>query len=517
MQPWRKQHMKKSHSLTPEQFEYIVTQCDAVLTEHESVFSIVGIAWLNVLHSHPSIQERYVHVFHKRNAGELFRDVVKGTGILLADITLSFVTIFKKRDSENLPLKTNVLFISHLLNAKTPKDAPDFYFQDLPVYLQQRGYHTAIGLMNHVKGFTGWQARGKHLQNEPEKFVLPRRLHFRAELLLLGRCLKTAGFFFKQYLREKEPLKKSFLLELSGNTLSPHTLRAYRLFESISAFVQNTNTQVIALTWEGHSWEKMVCHAARTAGRKIRSIGYQHTILYPSSHSVKRSVGAAFDPDIILTVGSVTRDILRSSDCLDKINIQVYGSPRITTARGERIQRQIQNGCLVAPDGLVNECIILFTFAIEAAQLMPGTDFIFRTHPAINFSDLQEQETKLRDLPQNVIISTNKEINDDFKQCSWLLYRVSSVSFFAVLEGLRPVYLRIENEIVNDVLYELNSWRKHISNAGELVSIIDKDEHSSDEEIYAESEDAYRFCRAYMVPYDKHVFEQCIAGEMING
>jgi hypothetical protein len=510
--------MKKSYSLTPKQFEYIVEQCDAVLAKHKSVFSIVGIAWLNVLHSHPSIQERYVHVFYKRSIAALIGVIIKGTGIILKNIFLSFVSIFgKKGNWKKLPVETDILFVSHLLNAQTPQEAPDFYFQDLPEYLQKRGYHTAIGLMNHVKGFKGWDTGKIQPQELPEKFLLPDRLDLRAELLMIGRCLKTTLFFLKQYLKEKEPLKRSFLLELTGNSLSPHTLRAYREYEIISTILNYTNTKVVALTWEGHSWEKMICHAAKTTNRKIQCIGYQHTILYPSSHSLKRSVGCTYDPDIILTVGAVTQEILSSSPDLAKIKIQAYGSPRLHREHAGRIKKQIQNGCLVAPDGVFNECIILFTFSLEAARLMPGTDFIFRTHPAINFSDLQAQDSRLRDLPSNVIISSNKNIDDDFKRCSWLLYRVSSVSFFAVLEGLRPIYLGIPGEIVNDVLYALDNWRKHIANPQGLMQIIDNDKCAANEELYAESEEAYRFCKAYMLPYDKHIFEQCISREIANG
>jgi hypothetical protein len=47
------------------------------------------------------------------------------------------------------------------------------------------------------------------------------------------------------------------------------------------------------------------------------------------------------------------------------------------------------------------------------------------------------------------------------------------------MAGLRPVYLQVENEIPNDVLYALNSWRKHISKPGELVEVINNDKHIS--------------------------------------
>jgi hypothetical protein len=510
--------LKKTYPLTQTQFEYIVEQCDAVLTKHRAEFAIAGIAWLNVLHSHPSIQSRYVHVFHKRNTGELISAIIRGTGVLVTNIISSFISIFKKTAAyKNIPTETDVLFISHLLNTTTPKNAPDFYFQDLPAYLQKKNYHTAIGLMNHVKGFTGWKTDNALSTKQPVKFLLPAQLDFGAELALIRRSIKTAFIFFKQYLKEKDALKKSFLLELTGNTLSAHTLRAYRLYEMVKYLAEHTNIKVIALTWEGHSWERMVCNAAKTAGRKITSIGYQHTILFPSSHALKKSVGSAFDPDIILTVGTVTRDILKASPDLQHVIIKEYGSPRLTGKQNDAVNKQIQNGCLVAPEGLVNECLILFTFAIEAARLLPGTDFIFRTHPSISFQALQAENDRLQNLPPNIIISSNKNIDDDFKRCSWLLYRNSSVSFFAILAGLRPIYLGVENEISNDVLYALNSWRLHVSIPEEMIAIIEKDKQASEDERNTEREQAYRFSQAYMMPYDVAIFENCISGKLIHG
>jgi hypothetical protein len=510
--------MKRPLSLTQNQFDYIVAQCDAILEKHASDFSIAGNAWLNVLHSHPSIQERYVHVFHKRTTAGLIKDVLRGVGVLVTDLFISFGSLFKKKgDWKKIAPETEVIFISHLVNASIPKNAPDFYFQTLPAYLQQKGYHVAVGLMNHVEKFAGWKDEPGPSNKDPEKFVLPLRLDLRSELLVMGRCMRTALFFFKQYLKEKEPLKKSFLRELSGNTLSAHTLRAYRLYETLAFIIKRTNIKTMAFTWEGHSWERMACHAAKTAPHKILAIGYQHTVLFPSSYAIKKSRGTTYDPDVILTVGSVTKDILATSPGLENVVVKEYGSPRLTEESAYTSVGPIQKACLVTPEGLVNECIALFSFAVSAARLMPETDFIFRTHPMINFADLQKEETALQDLPVNVIISSNKNIDDDFKRSSWLLYRNSSVSFFAVLAGLRPLYLQIGNEISNDVLYGLNSWRKNISTANELIKIVNADGNISPEERNREREDAYSFSKKYMVPYNVAVFEECIKEEMMHG
>ena len=503
-------------SLTPDQFTYIIAECDAVLAKYPADIVINGNAWLQVLHSHPSIQDRYVDVFYPKNTAVVLINICRRTALLASDLFLSLSGLFShKADFQKLPAETDIVFISHLLNAEMPVDQPDFYFQELPGHLQQSGHQVAIGLMNHVKGFSGKKLKKIVTENQPRKFLLPQRLGFRDELQLLFQSLAKTVLFFKAYLREKNSLKKSFLFELTASTLSPHTLRALRLYRMMQYLTDHTGIKVVALTWEGHSWEKMICCATKTANRKITCVGYQHTILFPSSYALKKAQRPFFAPDIILTVGAVTQSILQQSPDLKGVKIMAYGSPRLKAGDESVLHTQLQNACLVAPEGLVNECLILFPFAVAVARLIPDVQFIFRTHPSIRFADLVALDTRLQNLPDNVTISAQKNINDDFALSSWLLYRNSSVSFFAIQAGLRPVYVSVAGEISNDVLYELKSWRLIISDPVEMTGIVTQDRKSTAISRSAERAEALAYSKAYMQPYQTAVFDACMV-EVLN-
>lgn len=499
--------MRKSYKLTQDQFEYIVEQADAILRKHASNISIVGIAWLHVLNSHPANQVKYVYVFNKKKSFKRCKDFFFRFTVIMADLLLSLFSFLKKSKYKNLSADIQVLFISHIVNPKATKKDHDFYFQELPDYLELRKYHTAIALMNHTKVFKGWEGSES---DTPVKFLIPRRMGFLSELSLLARSLSTAFFFLKQSFSEKDQLKKSFLLELVGNVFSVDTMRAFRIYETVKWITENTTINIVALTWEGHSWERLVCHAAKTANRKILCIGYQHTILFPSSHALKRSFDDAYDPDIILTVGSVTKDIMESSLRSHHILVREYGSPRMAVRKLYQPDKPLQNACLIAPEGLVEESIRLFSFGIEMAKLMPETNFVFRTYPALDFEDLQVLDERLQNLPTNIIISSFKKIEDDFNRTNWLLYRSSSVSFFATLSGLRPVYLQMEDELSIDPLYALQSWRLQVTKPDDMVSIINKDKQTSLADKKLERQDAIIFCETYMTPYNMPVFEQCL-------
>jgi hypothetical protein len=499
--------MKRSYKLTQDQFDYIIEQADAVLKKYENNISVSGIAWLHVLNSHPANQVKYVHVFNKRNFAGSVSVFLSTAFRVVGDI---FLSIFSFNGENRIEPDTDVLIISHLVNASAKKDDPDFYFNELPEHLQSKGYQTTVALLNHTRGFKGWSSTN----TKPVKFFIPRRLSFTREIGLLIQSLKAAIFFLKQAFSENDPIKRSFLFELSLNVFSVDTLRAFRIYGIVTKAISSTNVHTLILTWEGHSWERLLCYAANTAARKITSIGYQHTILFPSSHALKRSIGKMYDPYVILTVGSVTKNIIASSPGAEKIKVTEYGSPRLQANRTYKHKETIQNGCLVAPEGLVNECIILFVFGIETAKRMPDIDFVFRTHPSMKFSDLQAGDTRLQQLPGNVTISANKNIDDDFNKCSWLLYRSSSVALFAILNGLRPLYLQLENELSIDPLYTLHSWRLNVNRPDELISIIHKDRQTAMVEKAVEMKDAVEFCKTYMTPYQLPVIEQLLKHEV---
>ena len=503
--------MKRSYKLTQKQYEDIVDECDSVLQKYASDISIVGIAWLHVLNSHPANQIKYIHVFNPRTFGDSVKQFFYRGAVLLADLFLSLFSFFKKQDYQTVSENINLLFVSHLINPKAARTEPDFYFRELPDHMQSLNYKTAVALLNHTNEFSGWGEEQE--EDKPAKILIPRRLGFAKEFRFLRMAVNTYFFFMKQCFSEKDNFKKSFLSELARNAFSTDTIRAFRIYETVRSILLNTDTRLLSLTWEGHSWERLVCYAAKQADHPITVIGYQHTILFPSSHAIKRSIGKIYQPDIILTVGSVTKKIMKD---IGEIKVLEYGSPRLKEKNLYKGNDHIPNACLVAPEGLTEQSILLFAFGVEAARLMPETQFIFRMYPGIPFETVQSKDKRLQELPPNVIISSLKNMEDDFKRCSWLLYRSTSVSFFAVLAGLRPLYLQEENELSVDPLYMLASWRLNVEKPEQLISIIHKDIHAPAIEKEIEIKDAAVFCETYMTPYNMPLFEKIVKEEITN-
>ena len=81
--------MRELYKLTKEQFNFIVEQCDSVLEKHNCNNSVVGIAWLHVLNSHPDNQLKYVFVFNKRGFLKSAAGFMVRTIKIIADLFIS--------------------------------------------------------------------------------------------------------------------------------------------------------------------------------------------------------------------------------------------------------------------------------------------------------------------------------------------------------------------------------------------------------------------------------------------
>jgi hypothetical protein len=123
---------------------------------------------------------------------------------------------------------------------------------------------------------------------------------------------------------------------------------------------------------------------------------------------------------------------------------------------------------LVIPEGMLAEAIRLFNTACIAAVACPEHRFIFRCHPVMPFEQVRPHLDEDPVRFPNVEISTHAAIREDFARASVVLYRGSSAVLYAVLYGLKPIYLRDERYAHSDPLFELLDWRASVSSVREL-------------------------------------------------
>jgi hypothetical protein len=485
--------------MTEDEYRLLTRVCDDILLGPGSSVERVAIRWLHVLSEHPHNLMQYAELFDDRQRG-LLRSL-RRIGGRVAHAVSTFREGGTWFYGDRSPDRADVLFVSHFVNAAQAGAASDFYFGELPDALAARGRTCAVALINHVEHpaptfMPGWVAA------KVPRIVLSRTLGVRGEATLARRLRSESRRLRIEACGARDDFHRRALLSAAGHARSMNSVIALRIGEQVAELVRRIRPGAIVATYEAHAWERVVFAAARSVHPAVRCIGYHHTILFPRQHAVKRRLGGAFDPDLILTAGPATRDQLACAPGLGGIPIGVLGTHRRSPVPQTR--RQPPDGpptCLVIPEGLPGECLVLFDFALQCAKLAPSVRFLLRMHPVLTFASIAAQDSRLQSLPPNVEVSAIP-IAGDYARSRWALYRGSSAAVHAVLAGIRPIYVSRPGELSFDPMHELASWRSVVSTAEEFLQTVESDLRASQDRLNAEAAPAMTYCQNYFSPVD---------------
>lgn len=495
----------ESYEVREADFAALTDACDALLSAHTSTVDRVASPWLHVLSEHPNNLDQYANVLAASLSPPVqsspVRRAIRFAGKLLRWIMAPAFNreLDRELEARQLPERVDALIISHLVSADADPLSTDFYFGSLPEKLAAQGLSCLVVLHDHVQR-AGVRRRFAWRAGSPRSapLLFPRRLSFGAESRLVRRA-RTAAKCLRDEDRTATQSRGIVAAEAARRASSPSAIATLRIHEAIRLICERTKPRALIVTWEGHAWERIAFHAARSVDLSVQCIGYQHTVLFPRSHAVKRALGGNYDPDVLLTLGEITRERILRTGNLSATQVVVYGSHRRAPSSDVRPPDFTRSRCLVIPEGLERECVRLFKFAIEAAVRIPEMTFVFRTHPVLPMSRLLSDHPFLRTLPSNVEVSREAHIALDFSRCSWALYRGSSAVIHATLAGIRPVYVDAPNELAFDPLFALRHWRRSVSSADEFAGLLADDIIGDAVEQRSEWEFAREFCDRYVM------------------
>lgn len=508
--------------MNEKQYRELCETCDRVLLAPDSTIERLAIPWLHVIREHPIFLNNYTDLFEpakgvkaigrqwwlvlRNNAGWL-RQLGRAS---CADGQLWF-------GPKELPMQIDVLFVSHLLNASHAGQADDFYFSALPNVLVAQGCSVVIALINHSDQPSAILAN-KWRESTVPRVVLSDSLGILEEVALYRRLKKESFRLKKLEKKETASLFRRILVRASQEALSGGSRRTLRMAQQIGTLVAKLKPKAIVVTYEGHAWERIVFAAARSTIPEVRCIGYQHSALFRLQHAIQRKLAHGYNPDQILTSGILGKKKLEQAPDLKGIPISVLGSNRgimagahdlEPTPRPRILGYSDRRACLVLPEGIASECHLLFEFSLACAQVCPDIEFVWRLHPAITFESLVIQNTKLRNLPRNVVLS-RENLEVDIARCCWALYRGTTSIVQAVGAGVRPFYLQVPGEMSIDPLYELGAWHTSVAKIDDLKRAIEADKtnpQSKDEPAFVLAE---QYCRDFFMPLNMDAFKAAI-------
>ena len=495
--------------MNEQQYLDICQACDSVLLEASSNNERVATHWLHVIREHPAFLNAYEDLVLTR---PVYKSVfLRCLRILRNAVSLCLILWKGLRTSNyywcssgHLPKCADIVIVSHIVNVSHAGKNNDFYFGELPDRLARSGKSVIVVIINHTDSDGAILAASWRKSAVP-RVVLGHNVGFGEELILRRKLKKESWKLFQLARRERRGLIRAVYKRAALEVLSGASIGNLRRSFQIGALLNNCKAKSIMVTYEGHVWERLTFSVARETSPGIRCHGYAHGAIFRLQHAIRRNRSKKYNPDHIFTSGSVAKDQLRAVDALRDIGISVLGSARKLQIKPEVLSGIIDSAerpaCLVIPDGLITECRVMFAFSLECARSMPEIDFIWRVHPAIDFKTVFSGVKMFRTLPPNIYLSSN-DVDSDIYKSKWALYRGSTLIIQAVANGLRPIYLSLQNELTLDPLYELKNGKAIVTDVQDFQQVVVADLEKVQDEIFVELANLKNYAESFYMPLD---------------
>lgn len=486
------------------QYQKLCEYSDRILKSEASTAVTKAIPWLHVVNPHPTTQEKYRGLWDRNQKNE-YLSLFRSIGRFIKNIFVSS-PLPKYISSHPDMRQTDLLIMSHLVSKSHIGADLDFYFGDIGIELKSNNISAQILLMNHTgenpkKIIASWGDK------VVPRLILPNRLLLISEFLLLYRLAKEAISLYNASFFETDKILCDTYKMAAQAAISYESISALRFLQQFEQLVSLVKPKAVLVTMEGHAFERLAFHAARKINPRIKCFGYQHAILFPHQHAVKRALGDTYDPDIIFTAGNQTIRTLEKGYEGHEVKVFNIGTHRYSCPETIfDLEKPVSASiCLVLPDGNISECLDLCQFAYDAAVNIPEIEFMIRLHPLNSIEMLISKNIIFKDLPKNLVFSNSKDIQNDFKLSKWTLYRGSGSAIHAVMAGCRPIYVRSFESINIDPLYEVNSGRKRVKSFSELKIILLSDSLLSDKLFFGELQDLFVYCKQYFTRTNTNV------------
>ncbi len=463
--------------MTEEKYKLLCSTCDSILLEDSVTLERVAIPWLHVIREHHTFLKQYEDLFEKQSLSKLFFHYIyfvkkkiiqyfRMLGVIVNSPKNFWIGNLQKFGDRD------IIFVSHLINPAQLSVESDFYFGNIPNELANRGIKVTIVLINHTSASNKEIYNGINLLNIP-RVVISKNLPIREELEIWLKTKKQSESLLQKYKTEENKLKKAILKKAIREATTDATKTSLRIGRVVKEIIRLTNAKTIVTTYEGHSWERIIFADSKSVKQNIKCIGYQHAALFRLQHAAKRSLGEMYDPDVIMTAGSVGLSQLKRAEGLSQIKMGILGSSRFLRLS----YKNTTFSCIVLPEGIMEECKKLLYFSLLCAKKYPHINFIWRLHPIITINDLISTNPKLKSIPSNVEISS-QPFEYDIARSKWSLYRGSTAIISAAANGVVPIYLSQKNELSIDPLYEIADIHHSVCDTSEFGYALETTECS---------------------------------------
>jgi hypothetical protein len=497
--------------LNLQQYQSLCEACDRLLLEPKATHARVATPWLHFIRPHQQFIKYYTDIFSERlEKNQAFINIYKIIRQLLSHALNITASIFAGRNTYHacnvLPTQVDLLIVSHLISENHIGLDSDFYYGNLPKELIKSKINVAVVLINFTKKSALEISKIWGKSDLPivilDKYLRPKDevkmtlSMFRESLAIRHRMRKTDSDF------DRRVIKRA-----AREANSSGARWALKTSTQIAEVTKNLSPKVIMITHEGHSWERVTFAKVRNTNPKILCIGYQHSIIFNLQHALMRDLAAQYNPDFVFTSGTIGANLLSIKSKKKSQSVAVLGSPRLPVKpqsiliKSPEIYSSREITCLVLPEGIIEECNMLFDFSVKCALMFSNMRFVWRLHPALSHEEVATQNPNLKNLPPNIYLS-NRTIEEDIKDSQISLYRGSTAIITAVMAGVLPIYLTSPKEISIDTLWQLDGSSRAVTTPEQFKNLIVLMSNKDNCEFSSVIQKAQTLCKELLLPLD---------------
>ncbi len=461
------------------QYAQLSKICDKIIHCNLLNKAVVAQDFLHVSRYSPLMSKFYTGLY-KINIPSFFLQIFRNAIYFVKNIFNS--VSYQELNLSIFDEKIDYLFISHYTGKQNNQEYVDSYFGEVIKKINVNGVKVVVAYINHTS-YKSMNVCNKQI----DSILLDRKINF----FRLIQIYKESLFaLFKFNSIGKNTISKRLSIKAQIGLFSPGTIRTQIIAYHIQTLVSKLSPKNLVTTYEGHAWERLCFSLAREVNPLIKCVAYQHAPIFKYQHAIKRNIGGNYDPDIILASGIISESQLLSCEQLRNSNVFLLGSGRFAPIAPNPSQFSSSvDTCLVAPEGTILECSILFGFALECAKRLDNVSFIWRFPPQVDIKILKKSDVKFKNLEENISIS-KVSLESDIKTSSYILYRGSSVVIQAVLLGLKPIYFMQDNELSMDPLFDCQGSERIVKSVVDFENKI-QDVWLASDELITHCEEMY--------------------------
>jgi len=433
-------------------YKLLCDSCNKILDDFSLDLFFLSNNTFYILNEHDQFLKKYNILFSKffflKILINFFFNFFKATIFLI-------LLIFLKKKKFNLKFnkKKKYLFISHIQNNDQLKSKNDFYFSFLSKKINL--VETSFFYIDHRKN-----------SNFPNKFFfLNNKLNLFCEIKLFFKIFKNSYKLMRLIIDKNHYNKKILLMALSENFSLSH-FQNLRIHNNILFILNQHKFEKITITFEGHSYERLIFKAA-SSFTNIKKYAYVHPIISKYQNSIKNFYSDETAPNLILLPGEINLNFFKKY-LTKKIPIDIIGSSRYT--KKNSIIFSEKKICLVLPDGYEEEVNFFYDFCNKIIAMSKDFKFIFRIHP--RFKDKKLSIKKNFRINKNLFFSNNSHIIDDLKNANFFLYRGSTSAVQAARFGLLPIYLKKNKTIDFNIMHDFKNIYPKVSSPQQFIKIL---------------------------------------------